>query len=59
MSALAATENAVGFARHTDPETFKETLASVRITQREQDAQNCGKKKSPTGRKCHVYELVL
>lgn len=55
MSTLPATNKEFGVARHTDPDTTKEAAASVR----EQNGQICGKKKSPIGRKCHVYELVL
>jgi hypothetical protein len=59
MSTLLATENAFGFARHTAPNSFKETLASVHITQHEQGVQIYGKQKLPMEPKCHVYELVL
>ena len=59
MSTLLATEKAFGFARHTALNSFKETFASVLITQLEQDVQICGKQKLPMEPKCHVYELVL
>ena len=59
MSTLLATQNAFGVARHTAPDSFKGTLASVLITQREQDVQICGKQKLPMEPKCHVFELVL
>lgn len=51
MSTLLATENAFGFAPHTALNSFKEKLASVRITQRKQSV--------PMEPKYHVYELVL
>jgi hypothetical protein len=59
MSTLLATEKAFGFARHTALNSFKEKLASVRITQREQSVQIYGKQKLPMEPKYYVYELVL
>jgi hypothetical protein len=59
MSTLAATENAFGFARHTALNSFKKTLASVRITVPEQSVQIYGNQKLPIEPKYDVYKLVL
>lgn len=58
MSTLLATQRAFGFARHTALNSFKETLASVPVTQREQSVQIYGNQKLPIEPKYHVYKLV-